>query len=57
MTRRIVPLALVAVALLLGAVSQPGHAGKDKKAPEVPPRKGTTETIHLFNVRSLCAGE
>jgi hypothetical protein len=53
MTRRIVPLALFAAALILGAISQPGHAGKDKKAPEIPPRQGTTETIHLFNGKDL----
>lgn len=29
------------------------HAGKDKKAPEIPPRKGETETIKLFNGKDL----
>ncbi len=54
MTRRIVPLSVFAVAaLILSAVCQPGHAGKDKKAPEIPPRQGTTETINLFNGKDL----
>jgi hypothetical protein len=34
-------------------VAQPLSAGKDKKAPEVPPRKGTSETIKLFNGKNL----
>src|SRR6516162_3120364 len=55
MIRRIVPLSLfAAAALVLGASSNSGVAGgKDKKAPEIPPRKGTTETIHLFNGKDL----
>src|SRR5262245_36336471 len=55
MIRRIVPLSLfAAAALVLGAASNSGVAGgKDKKAPEIPPRKGTTETIHLFNGKDL----
>ncbi len=55
MIRRLVPLSLfAALALILGAVTQPTSAGgKDKKAPEVPPREGTSETIHLFNGKNL----
>lgn len=55
MIRRLVPLSLfAAVALIVGAVAQPTSAGgKDKKAPEIPPRKGTSETIHLFNGKNL----
>ena len=40
-------LAAGAVMAALGA--EPLSAGKDKKAPEIPPRKGKTETIKLFN--------
>jgi hypothetical protein len=55
MIRRIVPLSLfAAAALVLGALSNSGVAGgKDKKAPEIPPREGTSETIHLFNGKDL----
>ena len=55
MSRRFLSLALfAAAALLLGAVAPSTSAGgKDKKAPEIPPRKGTSETIHLFNGKDL----
>src|SRR5437899_2939070 len=44
------------VALLLGFTflfTGAAPAGKDKKAPEIPPRKGTSETIKLFNGKNL----
>jgi len=55
MIRRLLPLCLFAVAaVVLGAAAQPTSAGgKDKKAPEIPPRKGTSEMIHLFNGKDL----
>jgi hypothetical protein len=55
MIRRLLPLSLLAAAaLVVGAAAQRTHAGgKDKKAPEIPPRKGTSETIHLFNGKDL----
>ena len=55
MIRCFAPMILfAAVALLLGAVGQTSRAGgKDKKAPEVPPREGTSETIKLFNGKDL----
>lgn len=52
--------ALFFVVALLGAAflfAGPAPAGKDKKAPEVPPRKGTTETIKLFNGKDLTGWE
>jgi hypothetical protein len=58
MIRRLVPLFLCVVAALGVGVTQPTHAGgQDKKAPEVPPRKGTSETIHLFNGKDLAGWE
>jgi len=59
MTRRCVSLSLVAaVAVILGAALQTGHAGgKDKDVPEIPPRKGTSETIKLFNGKDLTGWE
>jgi hypothetical protein len=58
MTRRFVPLAFVAAAaLLVGAASRTGHAGDKDKAPEIPPRKGTSETIKLFNGKDLTGWE
>ena len=53
MNRRLLPLALFAAAALVAALGQPTFAGKDKKAPEVPPRKGKSETIKLFNGKDL----
>jgi 3-keto-disaccharide hydrolase len=53
MIRRIVPLSLFVAALAFSAICQPGFAGKDKKAPEIPPREGTSEMIHLFNGKDL----
>jgi 3-keto-disaccharide hydrolase len=59
MIRRFASLALfAAAALILGAVLQPSLSAQDKKAekkaaPEIPPRKGTSETIHLFNGKNL----
>src|SRR5213594_1281434 len=41
----------LAVFALVGAEATP--ADKDKPAPEVPPRKGKTETIKLFNGEDL----
>src|SRR5262249_13883970 len=42
--------ALLAAGLSLLLVNAPLPAGKEKKpAPEIPPRKGTSETIKLFN--------
>ncbi len=47
-------IAFVGTALLLGSLSTGARADdKDKKAPEVPPRKGTSETIKLFNGKNL----
>src|SRR6266404_8758287 len=45
-------LLLSAAALILFAREAPA-AGKDKKAPEVPPREGKSETIKLFNGNNL----
>ena len=45
--------AMVTAVLALGAmICGPLTAGKDK-APEIPPRKGTSETIKLFNGKNL----
>ena len=59
MTRRCVSLSLVvAAAVILGAALQTGNAGgKDKDVPEIPPRKGTSETIKLFNGKDLTGWE
>jgi hypothetical protein len=46
-------LLLAAAALLLGLSTQPATAAKDKKAPEIPPREGKSETIKLFNGKDL----
>jgi len=57
MTRRCVALSLIA-AVALGAVQQIGNAGgQDQKAPEIPPRTGTSETIKLFNGKDLTGWE
>jgi hypothetical protein len=55
MYRRYLCLTFFALAAgVLAAVSDFSFAGgKDKKAPEIPPRKGTSETIHLFNGKDL----
>lgn len=53
MIRRLVPLSLFAVAaLMLATVTQTSSAG-GKTAPEIPPRKGKSETIQLFNGKDL----
>lgn len=58
MTRRCVSLSFVAaVALALGGIYQTGKAGGQKDAPEIPPRKGTSETIKLFNGKDLTGWE
>ncbi len=53
--RRFVFGAGVAAGLFLFTVllAGPLPAGKDKAAPEVPPRKGKSETIKLFNGKNL----
>ncbi|MCI0682031.1 MAG: DUF1080 domain-containing protein [Gemmataceae bacterium] len=56
MTRRFASLPLVA-ALACGALQQTGNAGGKKEAPEVPPRKGKSETIKLFNGKDLTGWE
>jgi hypothetical protein len=47
--------ALVSAPVLLGALAMSGPAAGDNKktAPEVPPRKGKSETIQLFNGKDL----
>jgi hypothetical protein len=52
--RRLVGSALVLGLLGILALSRPAAAGnKDKAAPEIPPRKGESETIKLFNGKNL----
>jgi hypothetical protein len=43
---------LGAVAFVLSTTDM-ASAGKDKKAPEIPPREGKSETIKLFNGKNL----
>ena len=51
-------MALLAAGGLAAALwTEPLSAGKDKKAPEIPPRKGKTETIKLFNGTDLTGWE
>jgi hypothetical protein len=45
--------ALFAAGLTVLLVGAPLPAGKNKVAPEVPPQKGTSETIKLFNGKDL----
>jgi hypothetical protein len=56
MMRRLCSLLLgllgLAALLTLGS-DHPLSAGKDKPAPEIPPRKGKSETIKLFNGKDL----
>jgi hypothetical protein len=48
----VLPAGLMLSLLLLGP-NHPLSAGKDKPAPEIPPRKGKSETIKLFNGKNL----
>jgi hypothetical protein len=50
-------LAVVASLLASLLVVSSVQAGGKDKAPEVPPRKGTSETIHLFNGKDLAGWE
>jgi hypothetical protein len=52
MTRRLWFAGFLAALTVLAALSERSSAGK-KAAPEVPPRQGTSETIHLFNGKDL----
>lgn len=44
---------LFAFAAFVGILATAESAGKDKKAPEIPPREGKSETIKLFNGKDL----
>ena len=44
---------LFALAAFVGILATAESAGKDKKAPEIPPREGKSETIKLFNGKDL----
>lgn len=50
----IISLVLVGICtLVLATADSLSAGGKDKKAPEVPPREGKSETINLFNGKNL----
>ncbi len=59
MKRYGIGLALVALGLAVLGLGEKGaaggalQAGKDKPAPEIPPRKGDSETLKLFNGKDL----
>jgi hypothetical protein len=56
MMRRLCILLPTVLALVTLLTFGPDHrlpAGKDKQAPEIPPRKGKSETIKLFNGKDL----
>jgi len=44
---------LLSAAMLILFARNASAAGKDKKAPEIPPREGKSETIKLFNGKNL----
>lgn len=52
MKRQVMGIALIGL-VALATSGTALRAGKDKPAPEVPPRKGTSETIKLFNGKNL----
>src|SRR6476661_4299267 len=59
MQRRLIigSLAIAVAALVLVNENRTSAQGKDKKAPEIPPRTGKSETIKLFNGKDLTGWE
>ena len=51
--RRASVLGILGIGLAALALSGESRAGKDKKAADIPPRKGTSQTIKLFNGKDL----